>query len=363
MNDLIFYILPILLYYLFCICLYMIFKVSKNKKILKKTNEINKKINKILYEIIDNSIDNESYVVSNKDINFIKEKLQNNNYQQHIINNLLKFEYREEVSKILNQTKILDEFIYNEKQKNKIKKAYYIYVIGEFKLKDKYNFLMNNCNNKSIYVQVNVLKALANLGDYDYYIEGLKRILNSNTLMHRKIIIESLVHFNKINPKLNHELIKELNSENVELDVIIINYYTSIKCGEVSSVMYQLLEDKNTDKEILIASIKYFLENDYKDVKDILIRLLNDENWEIRAISATAIRNYNGKDVINALKKSITDNVWYVRQNSARSLEFLIKDKDKILSIIDKTDRYAYDAILNVLSEKNKINERIVRNA
>ena len=126
MNDLIFYILPILLYYLFCICLYMIFKVSKNKKILKKTNEINKKINKILYEIIDNSIDNESYVVSNKDINFIKEKLQNNNYQQHIINNLLKFEYREEVSKILNQTKILDEFIYNEKQKKKIKKAYNI---------------------------------------------------------------------------------------------------------------------------------------------------------------------------------------------------------------------------------------------
>ena len=70
---------------------------------------------------------------------------------------------------------------------------------------------------------------------------------------------------------------------------------------------------------------------------------MNDEIWEVRALTATALKNYKSDDVETKLKQSIKDPVWYVRQNSARSLYNLVENKDELLIIINGKDKYASD--------------------
>ncbi|MBQ3423341.1 MAG: HEAT repeat domain-containing protein, partial [Romboutsia sp.] len=334
--------------------LYMIFEETKDSKRVKKSKLIIHKIDNILFKEIDNIKNKKN--INIKNIKYINRYLKNNKYQELIIKHILELENRDDIIEFFNKTKIIENIIKDNK-KNELKKAYYIYLIGEFKIQNKYNLLIKSCENKSIYVQVNTIRTLAKLGDYEYYIYGLRKILSSNSLIHKKVIIETFFLFNTINPILNSKLIEELSTPNSILSVVIINYFTSIKYEKVSSQIYQLMCNSKSDKEVVIASIRYFLENDFLCTKDILIKRLKDTNWEIRAISETALRKYNDEDVINALKESITDEVWYVRQNSARSLDYLIQDKELLFEIINKNDKYAYDAILSVLSESNDLDE------
>ncbi|MGL5329285.1 MAG: HEAT repeat domain-containing protein, partial [Peptostreptococcaceae bacterium] len=84
------------------------------------------------------------------------------------------------------------------------------------------------------------------------------------------------------------------------------------------------------------------------------LNLLDNEAWEIRALSSTALKNYKSEVVKNKLKESIKDHVWYVRQNSAKSLYSLIEDESELLNIINGQDKYACDAMKSVMSENDK---------
>ena len=111
------------------------------------------------------------------------------------------------------------------------------------------------------------------------------------------------------------------------------------------------MEEKYLDKEIKIACIKYLIDIKDENIKSELILLSRSEEWEIRALSVVSLGSYcEDEDVIVVLEKALTDENWYVRQNSAKSLYNLIKDKEKILSIIYGKDKYASDAMLTILS-------------
>lgn len=87
------------------------------------------------------------------------------------------------------------------------------------------------------------------------------------------------------------------------------------------------------------------------DIKNTLINLVKDEHWEIRAIAATALGNYYSEETKNALKISIQDRIWYVRQNSAMSLYKLSKNEEELIDIITGEDKYASDSLLAIISQ------------
>lgn len=73
-----------------------------------------------------------------------------------------------------------------------------------------------------------------------------------------------------------------------------------------------------------------------------------------KSFNCYCFKNYKSDDVETKLKQSIKDPVWYVRQNSARSLYNLVENKDELLIIINGEDKYASDAIKSIMSEKDK---------
>ncbi|MDY3371746.1 MAG: HEAT repeat domain-containing protein [Terrisporobacter othiniensis] len=353
MIKVIFSTISIFLYYLICVCLYIIYNNLKSKEIYKNLNFINEETYKIMQVEIKNLKEGKS--LNNKNINKLKKNLKSKNYQKHIIKYLLNKDNKEELVEFIKEANLIN-LVFNKKQNDEFEKAYNIYLIGELSIQNCYSYLTNNIDTNSVYIQINILKTLSKLGNKVYFIKALKEIIGSHSLIHEKVLIDVLYTFYKKDKSLNIELKKELDNGNIELIKVIITHFINTRYDEPQYSIYHLLKNKETDKEVKIACIKYFSKIDFYKCKDILIELLQDENWEIRAISANALKQYRYKDVIIALQESVKDEVWYVRQNSANSLYSLVNEKDDLKSIINGNDRYASDSIMSVFSEEN-INE------
>lgn len=350
MIKIVFSLILIFLYYLICICIYIIYSNIKNRRIYKKVDFINNEVYKLIQIETENlKVDKD---INKKNMNKLKRKLSSKDYQRHIIKYLLSQENKDEIIIFLNRTKIT-ELIFNQKESDEFDKAYKIYIIGEFNMQNHYQYLIDSTESDSIYIQINSLKALSKLGDKKNFIIGLKNIISSSSLIHEKVLTDVLYQFYKNDKELNKALKEELKNKAIELNKVIINHFINTKYEGAKEIICDLLEDNDTDKEIKIACLKYFADIKYLKAKDILIKLLKDESWEIRAVSANALKDYKYKEVILSLQESIKDKVWYVRQNSAKSLYNLVNKKDELQSIINGSDKYASDSIISIYSEEN----------
>lgn len=353
MLNIIYGVVLIFLYYLICVCIYIVYNTIQNKRVNKRLVNINEETYKIIQEEIRNLKNKKN--LNKQNMFRIKRNLKLKNYKKYIIKYLLKSDNKKDIVKFMKETNLIN-LVFDKKEEDDFDKAYNIYLIGEFDIQDKYDYLINNLNTNLVYIQINILISLSKLGNKEYFIQGLKEIINSSSLIHEKIIIDALYSFYKNDETLNKELRKQLDNDNIDLSKIIITHFINTKYKEAKNDLYQLLRNKEIDKEIKIACIKYFSNIEFIKVKDILIEFLKNENWEIRATSANALRKYKYKDVIMALQESIKDEVWYVRHNSANSLYNLVDGKDDLELIINGKDKYASDSIKNVFSEE-KINK------
>lgn len=360
MIELLFYMILIFLYYLICICVYIIWNNIKNKRIKKSLDAINRQA----YEIIINESKNlrEKKSLDKKNIKKLKRKLKSENYQKHIIKYLVSKENKKEIIEFMNEVKITN-LILDKKEKDEFDKAYKIYIIGEFNIHKQYEYLMNNIENSPIYIQINILKALSKLGNKIDFIASLKKVMKSSSLIHEKVLIDIVYTFYESDRFLNKDLENELKNGDDTLNKIIVYHFINTKYEEAKEIIYDLVADNSIDTEVKIACIKYFTEIKYFKVENILIESLESKKWEIRAVSASALRKYKNKRVIDELEKSITDEVWYVRQNSAKSLYHLVGEKDKLKSIIEGDDKYASDSLISTYSEQDIIIKEIVEEA
>lgn len=356
MIDIIFIMILIFLYYLICICIYILYNNQKNKRINKNLQRINKEVYEIMeYEMSNLKKDN---ILDDKNMKRINQILKSKSYQKHIIKYLLRKENKKDIIDFMKKTKLID-VVLNQDEEDECDKAYKIYIIGELNIQNQYGYLIKNIDNNSVYIQINILKSLAKLGNKEYFINGLKMTINSSSLIHEKLLADIIYTFYKNDKSINEYLNYELDKNNNEFNKIIINHFINTKYENASEDIYKLLIKNNSDKEVKITCIKYFSNIKYLKSKDILVTLLSDKNWEIRAISASALKKYKSKDVIENLQKSIKDSDWYVRQNSARSLYYLVNEKDKLQSIINGEDKYASDSIVSILSEEYE-NEYVI---
>ena len=351
MIELLYNIIFIFIYYLCCICIYIIYNNKKNKKIYKKAQPLKLKIRNIIKEEL-NNFDNNT-TINKENLNIIINEINNKKYQKEVIKVLLNYKYREKIIRFVNFTNLLKPVL-NKKDKDEYDKSYKIYLIGEFKNQNYYRYLVESCDDKSTFVQINALKALVKLEDEKYFLEGLHTIMNSSSLIHEKVISDNIYSISMKKCNINRLLMSEINNANDDLKKLIINQFFNTKFSECKDIVYKLLENESTELEVRLACIKYFSVIKYKKAKNTLLHLLNDEIWEVRALTATALKNYKSYDVETKLRESIKDPVWYVRQNSARSLYNLVENKDELLSIINGEDKYASDAIKSIMSEKDK---------
>jgi len=98
-------------------------------------------------------------------------------------------------------------------------------------------------------------------------------------------------------------------------------------------------------KNLRIAAIRAI--SHYLDPvsNSLLIPLLKDSEWEVRAVSARCLGYLKAKEAIDELAFLLTDKSWWVRINSALALKRLGEDGIQVLKQqnIEK-DRFAYEA-------------------
>ena len=351
MIDLLYSIIFIFIYYLCCICIFIIYNSKKDKKIYIKAQPLKLKIKSIIEEELNNFDNNR--MIDKDNLNIILKGISNKKYQKEVIKVLLNYKDREKIIRFINFTNLLQPVL-NKKDKDEYDKSYKIYLVGEFKQQHYCRYLVQSCDDKSAFVQINALKALAKIGDEKYFLEGLYTIMKSSSLIHQKVISDNIYSISMKNNNINRLLMSEINNFSDDLKKLIINQFLNTNFSGSKDIVYKLLKNKDTGLEVKLACIKYFSAIKYKKAKSTLLYLLNDEIWEVRALAATALKNYKSCDVEAKLKVSIKDPVWYVRQNSARSLYNLVENKDELLIIINGKDKYASDAIKSIMSEKDK---------
>ncbi|WP_042273520.1 HEAT repeat domain-containing protein [[Clostridium] dakarense] len=359
MIDILFYTIFIFIYYILCIYMYILYDYNKDKFINLKVKKLDKKL-KILI-INELKFYKEEKLINEENIKKIKNKMNREVNRKYIVN-LLKDELLKDKNNVvdfLEKSKLSDEIL-KVTDKDEFTRVEKIRTIGDFCIKDKDRYLLECCKSQSIYIQINALDSLRQTGNLKSYIIGLRYIIGSDTLINERVLIDNINKYSETNKEINNYLIEEMKNKDVNLNKIIMTHFTSIKYDEAKDEVFNLLNEEFLSKEIKLSCIKYFIRIKYNKSKKLLLNLLFDKEWEVRNLSAIALKNYKNKEVIDSLKKSIKDENWYVRQSSARSLYLLNDDDKNLLDIIKGNDKYASDSILNVLSEENKLDEYIL---
>ena len=86
----------------------------------------------------------------------------------------------------------------------------------------------------------------------------------------------------------------------------------------------------------------------------LLLGGMLDDQWEVRAVSAKALKRFPGAVVINALLSGLTDKVWWVRFNCASSLGALgINGREALLHSLQSPDQFAREISQMILDRSH----------
>lgn len=214
-------------------------------------------------------------------------------------------------------------------------------------------FLLNCLQQNSIYLKLNALTSLAQIGNSASFYEALEYCSDNFVLYNEKFLIDIMRQFTGDQMTLNNKLLEHFSKFTKEFQLTLIHYFTINRWQPIEPVLLDLLErGEELEKELHLGAIKYFINYPCSTTKSLLLYYLTHTDWEYRVLSAKALQHFSEDDVINQLFVATQDRNWYVRFNSARTLCSYHID-EKIMSYIQQIeDQYSKDILLYALSLK-----------
>lgn len=236
----------------------------------------------------------------------------------------------------------------NNLVKNTYGIGYALNLVSEFQLDNKEikRFAIDNLDSDSLYVRNNALRALQNQKDTSCILVALDKVNNLKKLYNYKVVVDVLDNFKGPKDILNRELINRLDSFNPGLQGIIVDHLINVRNSDkiVVDKMLELLEF-SSEKEVITRVTRYFSHIENLKAKPLILKNLLNEDWNIRAVSASAISSYSGDDIVEMLKNRIKDVNYYVRKNSANTLIQMI-DKDELFRLThNNPDNFAAEIL------------------
>jgi len=219
--------------------------------------------------------------------------------------------------------------------------------LGALKIKNSEAYILKliSCENND--VRYNVLLALARLGD----INGLIFIFinkSEDINISYRAVIEIISAFTGSKEDLFKRTL-ELSDDYIR--GILIKAAADYKIEGLKEYYLKFLE--SNDKNLRIACIRALCEfGDWANEDDV-INMLTDKDWEVRAAAAKSLQQIGTNNCFTALGKAIGDSEWWVRHNAAKTLIFLPGGKEYASKIINGNDKYAREAVVNVMEMIN----------
>lgn len=250
----------------------------------------------------------------------------------------------------------IDNIIFNISEDEYLELAYKIKLMGVFKI-DKYEYLINKCKDNSMHVQLASINTLSILGNVESFVHGIINLKNSNNLIGDEILLQYLNDFN--------------GSDN-EMNRFIINNWIKVKSMGISLFVNHLIDKRNIDfiyfalkllnnEKLKIeekkACISYISLKKSNGTKNILKILTEDDSIEVKILANKLLSEYVEEDIILLLKNNIKDKDLLVRNEAAKSLYKVTKDKQELKSIINENDNDVGQIILSLVSEEMNLVE------
>ena len=197
-------------------------------------------------------------------------------------------------------------------------------------------------------VQLQALMALARIGNTAAMIEAFDKI-------HR------LIFFNE---RAANEILNVFSGNRQELykhmlhhqsNYLVCLFLKSINSEVAGSLINDIVSiSENAGKETRLAGIIAISKSGKTGKIPMLIKALNDAEWEIRAMAAKTLGILTGPRAVKPLIKAAGDREWWVRQNAVTSILAYPNCEDILCSIARTGDKYAYDSVLYCLGKANR---------
>ncbi|KMT22218.1 HEAT repeat domain-containing protein [Clostridium cylindrosporum] len=346
-------------YVVICIMIYVGIARIKEKLENKKLKEIETGFGKFVLEHLEKT--RNGIELSDIELNLVSDALDTPIYFKVFSKKYMEYANNENIlfakKYILNfQDKIVRIFSKVDR-KSIMKFAYYIYLIGEFRINDKIinKILLENLNTESIYIRVNALKALSKIGDLNGFVDALRIISLRGLYFNEKIVIDSIDSFEGDIEELNLRLMEEMKNFTPQMINIVISHFSNTGYRKCSPLLIEKLKDKNTLKEVIMRIIKYFEVVKDIDSEPLIISMLDNPNWEVRVVASKAMLKYDVTKAEDKLRRLVSDNNYYVRYNTAMTLISKGRDYKLVQDIISGDDKFAKDIMFYAMFTKNFI--------
>lgn len=359
----------IYVYITLCACMmlfniiYMLFMNSTEKFENKGKNTLSKKMN-IQFVLLENK---SKISVRHKEYLYRKLKRTHNLI---LFENILDKQSEDIKQKYINNVQYVfhDLALYYQK-KDSIKKAYFAYIVGKYRFSKNlendvlistiYGFL----DEESIYCRDNSLKTIIRLENINNIIRALKRINEINYYYYPEMILKDLLEFTGDKIELAQKMWNNFELFNENIQIAIIGYISEENLN-YSKEFYSLLIKDSTNKNIKLEVIKYYRNNIYEFVKEILIyntKLTGIENKELVIESAKTLQSYNSPETKDALKSLLKRNDWTIREVASESLIYLGTSYIELAEIYNGEDEIAREILkYKVQTHKYKYKSREV---
>ena len=286
-------------------------------------------------------------LIDENNIKSLKRKLKHTSYL--IAFSYCDFENDIELADLF--TKLLNTY----SKKSIIEKTYFVYVLSKFPSiyennKQIINFLINNSYSNSLYLSENCLKAIYKTSNPTYVLKAFEKMNYMDCNHHYKLLSDGLLTYEGDKNKLCYLFLNNYEKFSSNYRLAIINYFNRIDIDLTKELFNLLLNEK--DKEVKIALIRYFRNHKYDLAKEELIKLTKDD-FEYAVTSIQSLRDYDGTDIIEALKNNLTDSNWYIRNRAAEVLVYKLPKKE-IIKLLKIDDKYAKDSITYQLGMSDK---------
>jgi hypothetical protein len=194
---------------------------------------------------------------------------------------------------------------------------------------------------------------------------------------HSKDMLDAVIDYFSSDRRVQQSLVSQvIAGADAAIIPLIIERIKREKNPYVKAFCYRLLmqlpfssesidtvdQDVNSStQDLRLSAIDYSFHHDSKASTTLLMRLLKDEHWEVRAKSAKLLGKTGDPSFAAALEDGLKDREWWVRINTAEALVALGK---KGLSILKRQspdiDQYAYDIATQVINI-NRLKQPVIK--
>lgn len=235
-----------------------------------------------------------------------------------------------------------------------IQAAYFAYFLSRHKLKlhltmdAVQDIMVEYMRRDSLYCRVNALQALYEFGSPESVVQAVADQDRMGWFFHEKLLTDGLLSYTGDHKKLTELLWGRFDQFSNSVKLSILNYIR-FRTGAYIDQMYAIMTDREQDKELRLAAIRYFGKYVYPPAKQDLLAFARDRdplNWEYAAVSVSCLARYPEQDVVETLIASLHSSNWYVRYNASSSLEAQGLGFDELAGVVDSRDRYAREMIM-----------------